>query len=145
MRKRKTVKIDLDEGKSKEFTVKELTVKNILTLAQNNPFFASSENPGQQPKKSANGGETENQVVLNGILGEFKEFGDGINDVLKVSCDFKIEDLKELAPSEIQEIYEGFREVNQTFLKILEKVKLLEAVNKIVDKTMTSFSEMLVI
>lgn len=145
MRKIKTVKIDLEEGKTKDYIVKELTVKNILELAQNNPFFVDTDKSGQQSKKSANGEETESKKPDTGLFSELTEFSDGLKRVIEASCDFKLEDLEELAPSEIKEIYDGFREVNGTFLKILEKVKLLEAVNKVIDKTLTNFSEMLAI
>ena len=145
MQEIKTVKIELEKGTFKDFIVKELTVKQILELAKSNPFFAGSDKEGQQVKKSANGGETDEKPNKTGLFGELSEYGGGLKEVMEKSCNFKLEDLSELAPSDIEAIYHGFREVNQTFLKILEKVKLLEALDKILDKTIINFSKMLAI
>lgn len=135
MRKVKTVKIQLDNGETKEFTVKELTCQNIIDLTQNNSLFTDSS------KNSENGEELKGGEFS--LLNELNDFGKEINKVIKMSCEFTTEDLKPLAPSELKEIYNALKEVNSDFLHILEKVGISQMLNQLLARAGKTFSGML--
>lgn len=99
MRKQKIIKID-----NKEITVKELTVKDILAMAD----------------------------ALE--KGDLKAI---VNTDLHRLTDLKIDDLKEMAPSEIRLVFEAAKEVNADFLSAARKVGL----EKIVQETVASIAQ----
>ena len=85
MRKSKKITIN-----SKEITVKELSVKDILELTEGNNIKTDS-----------------------GLM-------DIVNTILPKSLDgVGVEELREMYPSEIKEIYDVFKEVNEVFFAIL--------------------------
>ncbi len=74
------------------------------------------------------------------FLDELQEIGLDIDKVMKESCDFPMKDLTPLAPSEVKEIFDGFKEVNQTFFDLLEKLKITDAFQALLEKVTKGFS-----
>lgn len=164
MRDSKTVKIQLDTGKDgevieKEFTVKELSIKSIIALSQSNAFFSDSkeEEPKQTStstskfiptpdiKKDENGKKAEELNTNKSLYKEFTDMGIDISQIMEETCDFKMEDLIDLYPSDVRELYAAFQEVNQTFLDVLRKLKILEMFQTVMERAFNNFSKMLVI
>lgn len=155
MRQTKTVKIQLDNGADdkiieKDFTVKELSIKSIIALSQSNSFFSDSANdPNDDAKKDENGKEPGEDSAKPGpgvtLYEELSGMGEDIGKVMDETCDFKMEDMVDLYPSEIKELYEAFQEVNQTFLDVLRKLKILDMFLKIMERAFNNFSGMLAI
>ena len=109
MRKTKTVKID-----DKEFTVKELRVKDIRSLqemaerAEEDDFFKEAE------------------ALIPQITG------------------IKLDDIEEMAPSEIKILWGAFREVNADFLSAIERLGIKEAFISSIQKHLTdAFADLL--
>ena len=90
MRKRKTIKID-----TREITVKELTVREILEIL---------DEAGVQETKS----EDKSKDGLQDLKGLVEKH-------LAKATDATLEEFKNMAPSEIKEVFEAFREVNAVF------------------------------
>lgn len=154
-RNHKTVKIELDDKKTKDFTVWELSILNIIELSQNNLFFKSSDqdiketqNGQESAKNKADSSEKETPVEEEkGFLNEIAEYGDEIQRIMDMSCDFNLTDLKKdgIAPSDIRKLWDAFQEVNVDFLDVLEKLKIIEVVGKLMSRHLNSFSKMLAI
>jgi len=142
-RKVKTVKIELDDGSTKDFTIKELSIQDILDLSQQNAFFTQSATP--DAKKSQNGEDPADTEAEKGLMEDLTQYGATISEIMAKICDFQLVDLKPLAPSDVAELYDGFKEVNATFLGVLEKLKIPEMVSKTIQKHMSNFSKMLAI
>lgn len=100
MRKTETLEI---EGYKKRFTVNELTVKEIISLMDDDTFKETS-------------------------LESFKK---GLDEkILPLCTNVKVDDLIAMAPSEIMEIWEAFRKVNASFFEVAQKMGLTELLNK---------------
>lgn len=102
MRDQKIVEIQIDEKTTVKVTVKELTVKEILDLGNK---IISNERP-----------ET---VTL-----------DNVKNALNANLSLVIEgmdvsELVELAPSDLEKLFDAFKEVNKSFLAIAEEVGLM--------------------
>lgn len=146
MRKIKLVKIELDPEKSdakpitKVFTVKELTCAQIIELTQTSTLFGD----GDDSKNSDNGEERAVEALQapKGLLGELADYGKEVESIMKATCDFTIKDLKPLAPSEINQIYAAFKEVNADFLLVLEKLKITNLYQQVLDRATSAFSKM---
>lgn len=139
-KKFKTVKIQIDEKTEKGFTVKELSVQDIIDLSQNNPFFGASLNDENKT--------TENPAVNDsekGFMTELSGFGDSAREIMVRSCDFTIDDLKKLAPSDIDLLFTEWKEVNSSFLSWLDKMGILSAAGDILKKALSDFSRTLAI
>lgn len=151
MRKTKIIKIDIDEKTKKDFKVNELTVREIIDLSQISPLFgadarSNEEKAGNNTKNQPDGQKTEEPKGLLSILsGNMADFTEMAKTVMDKSCDFKLEELVDLAPSDIELVFEGWQEVNQSFLGWLKKVGILEAVLNIIRGAMLDFSETLAI
>lgn len=155
MKKIKSVDIQMDEKTTKKFEVRELSVGQLIQLSQNNSFFKPDTGTSKElkgdPKKPGNNmknqqgdvkpAKLESKSDELAIIEILKTAKGSIEEIINMSCSFKIEDLKELAPSEIKEIYDAFLEVNEPFLGLLEKVGVKEAVKKIVKAGLSSFLE----
>jgi len=146
MKKSKTVKIKIDEKTEKEFTVKELSVAEIMDLGQNNPLFGATLNdePETAGKGTANVPDTAKKEE-RGMLDDIIDVSKSARGVMAKSCDFKLDELKPLAPSDIAEIFGAFKEVNATFLTLLETMGIIQASKDIVEKAMSDFLRMLAI
>lgn len=120
-RMRKTVTVN-----DKEYTVRELTVQDIIDLMNDSIFFGASK--GNKP-------EGKNDFVL---------VAEDLSKAMKKCCDFDINDLKPLPPSEIKNIYNAFMEVNATFLEILKALGMTKVLEKIQEAILQNFSKLLV-
>lgn len=127
MRKREVVKID-----SKEYTVKELTVEEILDLMNNSTFFG-----GDSLKDKGVEEQEEKKDDIGILLGDVKL-------LMEKSCDFEFDDLKKLAPSEIKLLYDGWNKANSDFLSIVKVLGFSEILSNIKDAVLSNFSNLLV-
>ena len=59
-----------------------------------------------------------------------------IESLLPLVTDFKFEDLEGMAPSELQTLWEAFREVNAAFLSLTERLGIGEALKDFVRKNL---------
>ncbi len=137
MRKQETVKID-----KQEFTIKELTVQEIIELTENNSFFVSKslegvEEQGKQGSAKAKRKKGSEQSDLGRIRKD-------VDAVMSKCCDFKFDNLKELAPSEIRILYDVFISVNSDFLEMLKVLGLDNILIAIKDALLSNFSKLLV-
>jgi len=117
MKKQITVEID-----SKRFTISELTVKQIIDLSS-----------------SAKIGNTIAILSENKMVNIFANFTEELKIIMEKCCDFNLEDLEKLAPSEVKQLFEAFKEVNADFLLILREVGILPALVKIKDQMAANF------
>lgn len=102
MRNRKEIEIHKEDGNFKKVYVKELTVKEILELGG----------------KFQESGSSELSIeTLKGALD---------NNLSMVVEGLTTEELLELAPSDIQKLFEAFKEVNSSFLVIAREVGLIQ-------------------
>jgi hypothetical protein len=76
---------------------------------------------------------------MSSVLG----YKDNAGKVMSVCCDFEMKDLSQLAPSDIKEIFGAFKEVNSTFLSLLDQMGILNAAKEILDRAMSDFSRTL--
>lgn len=143
LKKSKTVKIQIDEKTEKGFTVSELTVAQIIDLGQKNPLFGATLN--DSTKKDKNDEKTASTEQERGLLGDLMDLTSSVGMVMDISCDFKVQDLKVLAPSDIDSIFDAFKEVNATFLSYLERMGILKASKDILEKAMSDFLRTLAI
>ena len=93
----------------KEITVKELRVKDIRKLM------------GQM--------ETLEDDIFDG-MGKFLPFA---------TDDLKLSDLEGMAPSEIERIWDTFREVNGVFFRMMARMGVGEALKKSISSDLTAF------
>jgi len=138
-RKIKTVKIELDDKSTKKYTIKELSIQDILDLSQDNSFFKPE--TANTIKKSQNGVKSAETAADKSFLEEIIEYGTEIEGVMEKICDFKLVDLKPLAPSDIKELYSGFQEVNEVFLDVLKKLGVLKMFTRMLEKHIKNFSK----
>ena len=146
MKKSKTVKIQIDSKIEKEFTVTELSVAEIIELSQKNPLFGATLNDDSETavKGTANA-PNDVEKKERGMLDDLFDISKSATGVMLASCDFKIDDLKPLAPSDIDIIFKAFKEVNATFLTLLETMGIVQATKDIVEKAMSDFLRTLAI
>lgn len=105
---RKTKTIQLEE-REKPITIYELTVGQIIHLAEDDgPFSRTGNNKG-----------------LKGILD---------SDLLQVCSTLKFEDLLNFTPSELKQIWDAFREVNKTFFETARQVGLTGLLEEMMEK-----------
>jgi len=134
MRQRATVKID-----DKEYTVKELTVKEIVELVSNYKFDGSRpEVLKDDPEGELDAQLGEHGFTILGIFGGVKELVDlGLEGA-------SIEDLYKMTPSEIDTIFQKFKEINSHFFDLAQKVNLGETVLRVLNEILTNFSDLFV-
>lgn len=82
----------------KEITVKELRVKDMLEIIEK-------------------AGKSKKDVTIAG----FKSL---VEQNMTLACDASIDDLKEMAPSEIKQIVDAFKEVNSVFFETAQALGL---------------------
>jgi hypothetical protein len=151
MRKSDTVQIKLDDKNVKKFTVNELTVEEILELLQSSSVsqeLASQSGADDPDGKKVQEEKQDDDIVDDSVLGGLVELAAGIGaDMQRImvkSCDFTIEDLKPLAPSDIRKIWDKYKEVNSDFLGTLKALGIMEAIQEYKEATLSSFSKVLV-
>jgi hypothetical protein len=113
---RKTKKFQID-GHAKGFEVKELTVKQIVSIAQDNLF------------------NTEKDLGLLELL-ELVE-----NDIAGSCSNITREDVMEMTPSEVKQIWNHFSEVNDSFFVILKNLGLEKVADNLWRSLLKDFSE----
>jgi len=114
MRKVKTFKI---EGYDQTFEIRELKVKEILDLFQKADTALAD---------------------LNSFRQVF------INEILERCTNIKFEDLLEMSPSEVEEIWNQFREVNKAFFDLAHKMGLTELLEQIQKAIIKDLSQLFV-
>ncbi len=110
MRKTKTFKI---EGYEKSFTVNELTVKQIISL-------------------------TSEEMLSDVSIARLKENFE--TRLLPICSNIEMSDFAEMAPSEIKQIWENFKEVNSDFFEIARKAGLDSILTKLKEALIADFS-----
>lgn len=126
MRRSKTFKID---GYEQQIEIKEMTVREIIELAQTGDGKLFAKDNGE--------GETK-----GGTLADLRDFI--ATDFLPKCTNLKIEDLLDLTPSAIEEIFDKFKEVNSAFFAMAGKTGLAEFGKNIKQAIINDFSAMLV-
>lgn len=115
----------------RKFNVAELTVGQIIEVAQDSTVFNSLANLSP---------ESGNSISIS-----FQFISKELSSVMGKCCDFKLEDLKELTPSEIKQLLQAFQEVNSDFLELLGEVGIITALKKIQTKVVNDFSNLLAV
>ena len=162
MKKIKSIEIKINATDIKKFEVRELTVGQLIELSQKNSFFKPETGTGkdlnEKSKTAGNSTKIEQGDTKSGkpdiasvksdiksdepaIIELLKEVTGAVEEVVNMSCSFKMKDLKELSPSEVKEVYDAFLEVNETFLDLLEKMGVKAATKSILQAGLSSFLE----
>lgn len=105
------------EGFNKDFTVNELTVAQVMELFDNEDLLADTSIEGLKR-------------TLAQLLPEFSNI--------------TLEDMKRMAPSELRELWEGFKEVNSDFFEVSRALGLTTMLETIKQGVMSDFSKLLV-
>jgi hypothetical protein len=74
--------------------------------------------------------------LLNSAENE-KDVFSAIEDILPRVTDLPTKDFEELAPSEMKQLWEAFKEVNADFFDLLEKTGFVEALKQLISKHLT--------
>lgn len=115
MRKTKSFKID---GFDQQISVKELTVRQILSLIEDDTLTDTS---------------------LDTLRGLFQD------KFLPLCVEgITMNDMLDFAPSEILEIWDHFAEVNKAFFVVARKSGLLKSLDELREAVFTDFSKLLV-
>ncbi len=109
--------VELEGGKS--VTVHELTVKQIMSIINDDALS-----------------DKDNMSVKN--MQSFAERH------LKKATDLKVEDMLEMAPSELKAVYEAFAEVNDTFFATARAVGMDKMLSELKQAIAEDFSKLLV-
>lgn len=147
MRKVINVKI---EGYDGQIEIRELTVKDIIDIAQ------SGQKKAQLDKEARLDAEAEAKVESQSKVGQTIQghIKDGLStlDSLKdfISSDFlpkvtnlKLQDLIEFPPSDLKTLYEKFKDVNSTFFEFAEAAGLGGLLGMLKTAIQTDFLKML--
>lgn len=103
------------EGREGDVEVKELTVSEILKLMQHE------------------GDDT-----------SLKGFVDMVGEFLPLATNLKMEQLKDMAPSDIKLVWEKFREVNETFFEVSQQVGMGDLLGQLKKAIIKDFGKLLV-
>lgn len=131
-RKRKVVEID-----EKKYTVKELTIAEIIDLTENSIFFSDT-------LKEKETDEQREPMTRKEQVKELMSMFTDVGKVMEISCDFTVGDLKKLTPSQVREIYDKWREVNSDFFEIVKVLGVTEALKILREVALENFSNLLV-
>lgn len=128
MRLQKSIKL---EGSSKEYTVRELTVKEIMDL------LSGSDDGSNHTEE-----EDEDLKALSGLVSNLLGDTGYVKRFLSIAMPgTKITDLLELAPSELMQIWGVVKEVNSHFFELAQKLEIPERLLGIAQNILTDFSE----
>ena len=136
--------VEIDE---KKYTVTELSVENIINLINDSFFLKKKEEKDIEQTKQDLTALTEN-FVLSNILDQLEGFSiakSELEKMIDLCCDFSLSDLKPLTPSEIQQIIEAFKQVNNPFLCVLKKLQIHTILKQQWQVYLTTFLEKLAI
>jgi len=137
MKKTISIPIEIDSKTTIDFVMHELTTVQIMELAQINPIFGGKKGVKEGEVKVS---KKEVSPMIEGFFGELSSFLGSGEKVMEMSCQFKMDDLIPLAPSDLEKIFAGFQEVNQTFLTILEKLGILGLFKELMIEIISDFS-----
>ena len=112
MRKTETFEI---EGYEKKVTVNELTIKQIISLMQQDVLGDAS---------------------LENLRRQFEEI------LLPMCTNLEMSDLMEMAPSDVKHIWEKFKEINSAFFEVARDAGLLTLVSGIKEAIIADFSRL---
>lgn len=115
MQHKKEIKIG-----EKKVTVKELTVRQIIEISRN---FSNTKPEDNQ----------DDATTLANIVNSMKE-----NMELAVEG-ITLEELMDCSPSDIDQIYKTFKEVNKTFLSMAERMGILSILKQMLDAMRKDF------
>lgn len=121
----------------REFTVQELTVREIMNLISGSAFISGF------PKKEIEENKKEEESSLDwSLFGEFSGIGRDLERIMGLSCvNFKMEDLMELTPSSVKKVVEAFKKVNNDFLSSLKALGVAKALKEIREAALSGFSK----
>ena len=122
MRIRKPIKID-----DREYVIRELTVREIINL-----FQEATENASKVDGEADNTG-----------LDFFRNEAERLIN-LAFEGTHKPEDFIDMAPSELDSIYQKFREVNEVFFRIALSVGIEKILDELREVILSDFSALLV-
>lgn len=125
-RMHKTVDIETDDGDKKAVTVHELTVRMIIELI------------GDDGLGQVGDGET----PLNTDLASLQAV---VDRHLPKATDLKLEDMRDMAPSDLKRVYEAFREVNAVFFDVARAAGLETLLAELKAAMQEDFSRLLVV
>ncbi len=118
---------------NKMITVRELSVLQIWGLVGD----------PEEDNKKGSGGETKAQPLDSSLLGDI---GEKLDTFLGLATDITRDDLLGMYPSEIEEIWQAFREVNSSFLGLTQKLwslgfnqllkKFMPVILEVIEETM---------
>lgn len=114
MRKTETFEI---EGYEKKVIVNELTIKQIISLMEKDVLGDAS---------------------LDHLRSQFEE------TILPMCTNLKLDDLLEMAPSDVKHIWGKFREINEAFFEMARDAGLLNLVSGIKEAIIADFSKLAV-
>jgi len=114
MRITKTFKI---EGYKKEFVVKELTMKEIISLMSEDIL---------------------DDLTMETMQQKFS------NILLPMCSNIEFADVEDMAPSELMEIWEKFKEANKSFFELAQKMGLGELMEKMKLAIFADFGKLVV-
>jgi len=120
MRVRKTIKIDKDE-----YVIRELSLRQIID------YFQELTNADKEEEETTD------------TLGFFQKEIQALLD-LALEGDYKVEDLIDLAPSELKLLYDEFKEVNKVFFDTAAQIGVTEVMEEIRLTIQSEFSGLLV-
>lgn len=122
MRLRKTIKIDKDE-----YVICELTLRQIMDYFQE---LTTVKDKGE---------EEETTDTLNFFEKEIQALLD-----LALEGSYKVDDFMDYSPSELKELYDGFKEVNKVFFDTAAQIGVTEVLDQIRTTIQSEFSGLLV-
>lgn len=128
MRVRDTIKI----GET-EFVVLELTIRQIIDYFQELMTRAESEDKNEEVV------ESEAKDTFNFFKGEIQVLID-----LALEGDYKVEDFLDFRPSDLEDLYNKFKDVNKSFFDIAAKLGLQVLLQDLTKMIQKEFSVMLV-
>jgi hypothetical protein len=129
MRLQQGIKID-----DKEYTIRELTVEEIIDLFSNKESSSGS----NQTKKE------ENRIEM--VIGQVFGGGQYLSNFLKIALpETELSELIKLAPSELMKIWEKVKEVNSYFFELAQKLNLGQLLTETVKQILTEFSKYAVV
>lgn len=109
---RLTSSITIDD---RRYEVRELTVKQILEILQD-----------------------ESLTGQGSTIAEIKQ---GLEDHLDKATDLTLDQMQDMAPSEIKQVYDKFKEVNATFFEVARSVGLEKLVSELIEQISEDFGK----
>jgi hypothetical protein len=103
--------------------VQEVRVRQILKVLPFLDDITGSKKAGQVEKKTESDQGT---VVVE------KSFLENATDFLRATCGLSVQELEDLYPSDLEKLWQAFREVNSFFFGMAEKLGLAEQLGTVI-------------